>query len=208
MRAAKRHIPLALRVSQSSKCITIKREAAGAYYSGDNIVNVDYGDRLIQPLRFSRNMHPKSFQTISCRTNCRQESFLPRTIRDWNALPSTTVSAESLDEFKTLLANSAQIRWLILWKTKQKTTKLLRTPDTAWSSTWWWWPLTGRSRRTPYLSNDISLSLFSLSLCLSLSLPILTVPWKINEWLDEWKKERTSVGFDWCITTVSIDSLM
>ena len=77
------------------------------YKLSNNIVNVDYGDCLIQPQQFSRNMHPKSFQTISCRTNCRKESFLPRTIRDWNALPSTTVSAESLAEFKTLLANSA-----------------------------------------------------------------------------------------------------
>ena len=42
-------------------------------------------------------MHPKSFQVPSCSADW---SFFPRTIRDWNNLPSDIIYAGSLDAFK------------------------------------------------------------------------------------------------------------
>ena len=43
-------------------------------------------------LRLSRNMHEYSFQIPSCRTQVRQNSFFPRTIKHWNNLPPNTVT--------------------------------------------------------------------------------------------------------------------
>jgi len=69
----------------------------------NGLVKIDAADRIITPTRFSRNMHRKSFQIPACHTTARRESFYPRTIKDWNALPATTVTVTSLATFKTLL---------------------------------------------------------------------------------------------------------
>jgi hypothetical protein len=68
----------------------------------NGLVKIDTTDRLVQPSRLSRNMGQHSFQIPSCNTIIRQESFYPKTIRDWNALPTDTATARSL-EFKTHL---------------------------------------------------------------------------------------------------------
>ena len=67
----------------------------------NGLVKIDATDRLIQPTRLSRNMGQHSFQIPSCNTIIRKESFYPRTIRDWNALPTDTDTAKSLESFKT-----------------------------------------------------------------------------------------------------------
>jgi hypothetical protein len=36
-----------------------------------------------------------------CNTIIRKKSFYPRTVRDWNALPTDTDTAKSLESFKT-----------------------------------------------------------------------------------------------------------
>ena len=41
--------------------------------------------------------HSKQLEEIYCRTDYRSMSFFPRTIRDWNRLPSEAVAATSLD---------------------------------------------------------------------------------------------------------------
>ena len=69
----------------------------------NGLVKIDATDRLIKPSRISRNMDQHCFQIPSCYTDMRKESFYPRTIRDWNALPTDTASAKSLEAFKTLL---------------------------------------------------------------------------------------------------------
>ena len=67
------------------------------------LVKIDATDRLVQPSRLSRNMGQHSFQIPSCNTIIRKESFYPRTIRDWNALPTDSATAKSLESFKTHL---------------------------------------------------------------------------------------------------------
>ena len=64
-------------------------------------------DRLIPPLRLSRNMHSLSFQIPSCRTQIRQNSFFPRTIKDWNHLPLNTVMSDSVESFKAAVSASS-----------------------------------------------------------------------------------------------------
>ena len=50
---------------------------------------------LIQQNNRTRNQHDLSFRIPYSRTDCYKHSFIPRTIRDWNALPqSVTASAE------------------------------------------------------------------------------------------------------------------
>jgi hypothetical protein len=69
----------------------------------NGLVKIDATDRLVQPSRLSRNMGQHSFQITSCNTIIRKESFYPRAIRDWNALPTDTATAKSLESFKTHL---------------------------------------------------------------------------------------------------------
>ena len=56
------------------------------------------------PERAGRRGHGEMFQRIECKTNYRSESFLPKTIRDWNSLPETTVQAPSLGAFSARAA--------------------------------------------------------------------------------------------------------
>ena len=65
------------------------------YKISNGLVKIDAADRLITPTRFSRNMHRRSFQIPACHTTARTESFYPRTIKDWNALPDTSDRHES-----------------------------------------------------------------------------------------------------------------
>ena len=58
------------------------------YKIANELVKIDATDRLIKPLRLSRNMDQHCFQIQSCNSEMRKESFYPRTIRDWNALPT------------------------------------------------------------------------------------------------------------------------
>ena len=70
------------------------------YKITNGIVNIDPSSKLIPPNRYSRKMHNHTFQHPSCNTTMRSQSYYPRTIREWNALPADTVKAASLDSFK------------------------------------------------------------------------------------------------------------
>jgi hypothetical protein len=66
-------------------------------------VAISKTDRLIPPHRHTRNMHSFHYQVPSCRTQMKQMSFFPRTIREWNNLPQSAVMKESIDSFKSAL---------------------------------------------------------------------------------------------------------
>ena len=54
----------------------------------------------IQPKRqTTRSYHAKSLIQLSCKTNLYQNSFFPKTISDWNALPERAVMASSAEAF-------------------------------------------------------------------------------------------------------------
>ena len=67
------------------------------------LVNIQCENKLVPNQRHSRNNNSLSYQVRSCRTSVRKESYYPRTIREWNTLPTSTVSAESLEVFKAQL---------------------------------------------------------------------------------------------------------
>ena len=69
----------------------------------NGLVLVNTEDSLIPPDRISRNNNTKAYQIPSCRTEIRKESYFPRTIRDWNALPDNCVTIGSLETFKAHL---------------------------------------------------------------------------------------------------------
>ena len=48
-----------------------------------------------------RRRHTQQLQQLQCRTNYRQQSFLPNTICDWNEWPAKAVAAGTLDTFKS-----------------------------------------------------------------------------------------------------------
>ena len=70
-----------------------------------HLVAITKTDRLIQPLRQSRNTHTLSYQIPSCRTQIRQQSFFPRTIKIWNSLPPSIVMSDSIESFKVAVSN-------------------------------------------------------------------------------------------------------
>ena len=52
------------------------------------------------PIR-PRRAHSQQLVKIRGKQEYRTESFLPKTIREWNALPETTIAADTLDTFKS-----------------------------------------------------------------------------------------------------------
>ena len=70
----------------------------------EGMVRTQNDDRLVPAQRRSRHMNERSFQLPSARTDSRKFSFFPRTIREWNKLPNDIVAADSLEEFKVVLA--------------------------------------------------------------------------------------------------------
>jgi len=68
-------------------------------------VNISTSHKLIPPDRISRNTGTNSSQIPQCNTTTRKESFYPKTIRDWNTLPSSVTSVSCLESFKRLLTN-------------------------------------------------------------------------------------------------------
>ena len=55
-------------------------------------------DDLQPPNRRRTNQHPMAFQVPYARTDIYKYSFFPDTIRDWNALPASIISAESSED--------------------------------------------------------------------------------------------------------------
>ena len=49
--------------------------------------------------RITRNQHPLHFIIPGTNTNAYKYSYFPRTIREWNSLPDSTIEASSLDQF-------------------------------------------------------------------------------------------------------------
>ena len=85
-------------------------------------VAISKEERLIPPKRTTRNMHPLSFQVPSSSSDYRKYSFFPRTIRDWNSLPTNTAAATTLVAFKAQvrdrpfnLQGGYQVRIQDLW---------------------------------------------------------------------------------------------
>lgn len=55
--------------------------------------------------RTQRKLNSKCFKPITCNTEILKNSFVPRTIKDWNILPETCVNCKKIPEFKSAISN-------------------------------------------------------------------------------------------------------
>ena len=69
-----------------------------------NLVPESVGDTSSYNLRNNNDM-----QSIQCRTNVYQSSFLNSVVRDWNALPENIRLSTSVSLFKKTLSNKQQV---------------------------------------------------------------------------------------------------
>ena len=58
---------------------------------------------LVPPIRRTRNHHSLAFQTPLAGTDIYKSSFFPQTIRDWNSLTDSFISATECAEVKYCL---------------------------------------------------------------------------------------------------------
>ena len=58
---------------------------------------------LIPKGRQTRQCHPKKFISIASNTNTYKNSFIVRTIADWNELPANVIDQASIETFKAAL---------------------------------------------------------------------------------------------------------
>ena len=76
------------------------------YKIHNGLVAMDPQDHMTPIRRKSRYVHTLGYEVPrSQSTNYHHYSFFPRTIRDWNRLPETTVQAPNLNAFKRRLSN-------------------------------------------------------------------------------------------------------
>ena len=52
----------------------------------------------VPPIRHTRNHHSLAFQSLLARTDIYKSSFFPQTIRDWNSLTDSLISASECAE--------------------------------------------------------------------------------------------------------------
>ena len=67
-------------------------------------VAIDPDKYLMKPQKQSRSANTNSYVVPYASTTSRQQSFFPRTIRDWNQLPLSIKKAGSVSVFKAQLA--------------------------------------------------------------------------------------------------------
>ena len=66
----------------------------------NGVVAIDFSNKLVQVNRATRHSHSNSFILPSETKTFIQQSFLPRTIRQWSNLPAAVAVAPSLETFK------------------------------------------------------------------------------------------------------------
>ncbi len=71
----------------------------------NGLVAIPVSDQLIPADKRTRGGHSKSFKHIRSTTTVGQNSFLARTIPEWNLLPTAAVQAKSVAAFKGRLAD-------------------------------------------------------------------------------------------------------
>ena len=58
-----------------------------------------------QTIKSTRQYHPLKFRPMKVSTNVYKYSYFPRTISDWNSLPSSVIDSNTIEGFKTALCD-------------------------------------------------------------------------------------------------------
>ena len=83
--------------------------AGGALFM-THMVHADQIHSTLLPLsKQQRQGHDQQFVLKQCRTQYRQFSFLPRSMREWNELPLEAVAARTLDTFVSIVSYWASL---------------------------------------------------------------------------------------------------
>ena len=64
---------------------------------------LDVSEIILEPCYVGKNDHPKKIRRLQSRFLPYHNSFFPRTIREWNALPAELLETGSAQEFKRML---------------------------------------------------------------------------------------------------------
>ena len=76
-----------------------KNSSKTCHYYGFNDCNMAYRCVNINPkVRRSRDQHSMAFQIPSASKATYKNSFIPRTIRDWNDLPDSLISSAQMSD--------------------------------------------------------------------------------------------------------------
>jgi hypothetical protein len=70
----------------------------------NNKVALDNSQLIPSNSTSTRSTHNLSFKIFYCRTQYRQQSFFPRTIKDWNSLPPDATSAGTVESLRAHLS--------------------------------------------------------------------------------------------------------
>ena len=70
------------------------------YKMANSLVAIDASPLLVPMEGIQHSAHPHRYVVPTTRTVLHQNSFFPRTIRQWNSLSSSVAQASSLDAFK------------------------------------------------------------------------------------------------------------
>ena len=66
---------------------------------------VQIPDYLQKKTRVARSFHPKRFINLGSKSNAYKYSFFVKTVKEWNGLPDELIEQETLESFKSALAN-------------------------------------------------------------------------------------------------------
>ena len=75
------------------------------YKMANNLVNTSYYSLLTQYPYSTKNMPPHAFMPLDLapRKQYFSSTYFPRTVQDWNSLPTSTAQAPSIEAFKASL---------------------------------------------------------------------------------------------------------
>ena len=68
-------------------------------------VAINIPDYIKQQNRTTRQYHPWKFRNVKISSNTYKYSFFPRTIKDWNNLPSHWLNMDDIEAFETSLTS-------------------------------------------------------------------------------------------------------
>ena len=77
------------------------------YKIHNNLAPLSKQAYITQVTQSTRATHPHSYQMPYSRTETHRQSFFPRTIKNWNSLPTEIVAAPSVGAFRNRLAGNA-----------------------------------------------------------------------------------------------------
>ena len=66
-------------------------------------MNLELPPYVKSKVRQTRQYHPKKFISISSNSNTYKNSFITRTVTDWNSLPANVIGQATVETFKTAL---------------------------------------------------------------------------------------------------------